>query len=105
MNKAYVDLHLPGETYARRVRLLAEASTDGSQPGLEVYDTGEYLMALKRHGDGAIEHEIIWVTDDQFDGRCQPVHPLPQEEIRGQLRRFFGDDPRGEEMLGGLHLR
>ncbi len=105
MNDVRVDVHLPGESHPRRGRLLAEAQADGSLPSLQIYDSLEYLIALKRHRDGRIEHEIVWITDDRFDGRCQPVNRLPEEDIRDDLRRFFADDPRTDELLGDLRLR
>jgi hypothetical protein len=71
----YVDIDIPGESWTRRGRLLAEAEPLGPLPLLQVYDSFEYLLALKRHRDGRIEHAEIWVSDDRCDGKFQPVTP------------------------------
>jgi hypothetical protein len=105
MIDAYVRIDLPDQLHAPRGRLLAEIPAEGALPLLQIYDCFEYLLALKRHRNGGVEHERIWVSDDRFDGRCLPVNPLPEDEIRGQLRRFFGDDPRAPVMVRESPLR
>lgn len=99
MTGDYVDIHLPGESWTRRGRLLAEARPDGSLPLLQIYFSFEYLLALKRHGDGRIEHEEVWRSDDQCDGKCMPVTPRTEEEIREDLRLFFAGDPRAQAFV------
>ena len=74
-------------------------------PLLQIYDSFEYLLALKRHQDGRIEQEEVWVSDDPCDGRCLPVNPRSEEEIRDDLRRFFADDPRAETFVRESPLR
>jgi hypothetical protein len=105
MTQAFEDIHLPGEDFPRRGRLLAEVAAEGSLPRLQIYDSFEYLLAIKRHCDGRIEHRQVWISDDAFDGKCQPVHPLPEAEIRDDLRDFFGDDARTEALLAKLPPR
>jgi hypothetical protein len=105
MTGDYVNIDLPGEAHPRRGRLLAEVRPRGSLPQLQIYDSFEYLLALKRHPDGGIEHEEIWRSDDPCDGRCLPVTARPEEEIRNDLRRFFAGDPRAEAFVGDAPLR
>ena len=105
MTGDYVDIQLPGESWTRRGRLLAEARPGGSLPGLQIYYSFEYLLAIKRHGDGRIEHEVVWTSDDAFDGKCQPVTPRTEEEMREDLRLFFAGDPRGEAFIREAPLR
>ena len=100
----YVTIDL-GQLRSTRGRLLAEVPADTALPLLQVYDCGEYFIALKRHSDQRLEYEKIWISDDQFDGKCQPVHPLPESEIREQLASFFGDDPRARPLIQGTQLR
>ena len=99
MSDGYVDIQIPGEAFARRGRLLAEAEASGPLPLLQVYDSFEYLLVAKRHSDGRVEHEEVWLSDDQCDGRCQPVTRRTKEEVAVDLRRFFGDEPRTEELV------
>ena len=105
MTDGYVKIDLPGEAYPPTGRLLAEAQPVGSLPLLQIFDCVEYLIALKRHRDGRVEHDRIWISDDQFDGRCQPVSPLPEREIRDDLRRFFAGDPRADALVRETALR
>ena len=105
MKSDFVDIQLPGESHPRRGRLLAEAPPDGSLPGLQIYDSFEYLLALKRHPDGRIEHEQVWTSDDAFDGKCQPVTPRTEEEMREDLRLFFAGDPRADAFVRDAPLR
>ena len=104
MIEIYVTIDL-GQFRSARGRLLAEVPADAALPLLQVYDCGEYFIALKRHSDKRVEHETIWISDDQFDGKCQPVHPLPESEIREQLASFFGDDPRARPLIQETRLR
>lgn len=105
MTDAYVEIDLPGRPHALRGRLLAEVPADGALPLLRIYDCFEFLLALKRHGNGAVEHDRIWISDDRFDGRCLPVNPLPEDAIRADLHRFFGDDPRADILVRDTPLR
>ena len=105
MTGDYVNLDLPGESFSRRGRLLAQARPHGPLPLLQIYDSFEYLLALKRHQDGRVEHEEIWVSDAPCAGRCLPVTPRSDEEIRSDLRRFFGEDPRAEALVRDARLR
>ncbi|HEX8655277.1 MAG TPA: hypothetical protein VF693_08660 [Allosphingosinicella sp.] len=105
MTDARVNIHLPGQPHPLSGRLLAQVEAEGALPLLQLYDCGEYLLAVKRLADQRVEHERIWISDDQFDGRCHPVHPLPEDEVRDQLRRFFGDDPRAPALIRDAPLR
>jgi len=105
MDSFYVEIDLPGDSHPRTGYLLAQAGQDGSLPPLQIYDSIEYLLALKRHRDGTIEHAVVWVTDDAFDGRCLPVTRRSDTEIRADLRRFLGDDPRADALVRESPLR
>lgn len=105
MTDAYVTIDLPEPLYRPRGRLLVEVAADGALPLLQIYACFEYLLALKRHGDGRVDYDRIWISDDAFDGRCQPVSPLPEDEIRDHIRRFFADDPRAEALARETPLR
>lgn len=99
MTGAFVDIHLPGASHPRRGRRLAGLPAEGAQPALEVYFCFEYLLALKLHSDGRVEHEEIWRSDDPCDGRCLPVTPFTQAQIRADVARWFGPGPRTEALL------
>lgn len=64
MTNDFVDVHLPGESWHRRGRLLAETQPHETLPLLQIYDSFEYLLALKRHRDGRIDHAEVWRSDD-----------------------------------------
>jgi len=101
----YVQIALPGRPHPRRGYLLAEVRPDGPLPLLQLYDSFEFLVAVKRHTDGRVEWEEVWKSDDPCDGRCLPITPRPEEVIRDELWRFFDGDPRAEAFLRDSPLR
>jgi hypothetical protein len=85
--------------------LLEQIQPEGALPLLQIYDSFEFLVAVRRHPDGRVEWAEVWKSDDPCDGRCLPITPRPEEEIRDELRRFFDGDPRAEPLLRDLRLR